>query len=45
MPLGKKKFYDTNAVLKLQSKIFEDDRLIPNAARDFAGGGLFGDFL
>ena len=25
MPLGKKKFYDTNAVLKLQSKIFEDD--------------------
>ena len=25
MPLGKKKFYDTNAVLKLQSKIFEDE--------------------
>lgn len=26
MPLGKKKkFYDTNAILKLQSKIFEDD--------------------
>lgn len=23
--MGKKKFYDTNAVLKLQSKIFEDD--------------------
>lgn len=25
VPLGKKKFYDTNAVLKLQSKIFDDD--------------------
>ena len=25
VPLGKKKFYDTNAVLKLQSKIFEDE--------------------
>ena len=25
VPLGKKKFYDTNAVLKLQLKIFEDD--------------------
>ena len=23
--MGKKKFYDTNAVLKLQSKIFEDE--------------------
>ena len=25
LPLSKKKFYDTNAVLKLQNKIFEDD--------------------
>ena len=25
MPLAKKKFYDTNAVLKLQSKIFENE--------------------
>lgn len=25
MPLGKKKFYDTNAILDLQDKMFEDD--------------------